>query len=586
VRLGVRLQIFLAFTTLLILGGVGAGILMFRWLSEEMEDVVASRCAALSGNLATWCEDAVLTEDRVGLNGLVRATKASNEEIVYIYILDPRGRLLAHSFDGRFSSELQSATAGRPRMILSTEAGSVLDVRAGILQGRGGEVHVGYSRRRMLRGVRRLKMMVWLISIPVLLLGTMAIVIMSGYLARPARELTEAARRLGSGDLDARVSERFRGEMGTLSVAFNQMAANLQRQAGELRFLNEYNQNLVDNLGMGVYVLDKDFTVQYANRELTREFGEIEGRRCHEALCGSAEPCEGCIAVSSRESNVVQRRTCNLPNGHWVEQTAIPLADADGSDSTIVTRRDITEDVRIREQITQHEKLAAVGQLAAVVAHEVNNPLDGMHSLVRLAVDDPGLSSDSARHLRMVDDGLSRLEMIVRRLLTFTADQAEPTLSTTIEEQLDRALQFVGTRLESCGVDVRLQFEPDPAPVIVDPNRFPQVVVNLLLNAADAMPEGGTLTVRGERLNSSVCVTFEDEGTGVPEDMRESIFEPFFTTKEPGRGTGLGLAISQRIVEGHGGTLTVKEPQGGGAAFVICLPADRTDGISPGEDPE
>jgi signal transduction histidine kinase len=108
--------------------------------------------------------------------------------------------------------------------------------------------------------------------------------------------------------------------------------------------------------------------------------------------------------------------------------------------------------------------------------------------------------------------------------------------------------------------------------VRISPNRFPQLVVNLLLNAADVMPDGGALAIGTTRSNGGVRLAFEDEGPGVPLEDRERIFQPFYTTKDPGKGTGLGLAVSRRIAEEHGGGLTVRDAEGGGAAFDLWLP--------------
>jgi len=571
-RFGYRLRLTLAFAGLLLLGGTAATLVLAGRLTAELEGVVLRQASALARNLSLWGEEAVLTSDRVELARLVESMTASNDEVAYVYVEDARGRVLAHSFTAGFPAALREATTGRDRTLLRTELGSVLDVRAPVAKGRGGEFHVGYSRGRVLASVSYLKRLVWLIAIPIMALGILAIWIVSTYLTRPALKLAEVVRRFGSGDLRARVSEPFPGEFGTLGRAFNTMADNLEQQSEELRYLTAYNQNLIDNLGMGLYVVDGNLRVEYANDEIRREVGEVTGKDCREALCaGCALPAD-CAVLMAGETGQVQTRTCSRPEGAWIEQTAIPIRGGDGSPALIVTRRNITEAVQLRERMTQHEKLAAVGELAAVVAHEVNNPLDGMHALVQLVLGHPELPEPARRHLRMVDTGLSRMEMIVRRLLTFTADAAEPSERGTLPEQVERALAFVGQRLEAGGVEVVTDFEDGGTPVWIDPNTLPQVPINLALNAADAMPEGGRLEISTRRADGGVRLSFADEGPGVPEELRERVFRPFFTTKGQGKGTGLGLAISRRIVEGHGGTLTIRAGLKRGAVFELWLP--------------
>jgi signal transduction histidine kinase len=580
VKLSIRLQLLLGFLALLVIGGGSATLLLSRWLASDLTDEVIRRARDLAESLAIWSEEDVLTESRVEMNRLVTDVKASNSDVAYVFIQDPHLRVMAHSFRNGFPEDLVRVTEGRDTTLLETENGPIRDICAPILDGRGGHVHLGYSERGILFSVKRLKRVIWLITVGIFAAGAVAILALSGFLTRPLARLTSAMQRFGSGDLGARAPAPQVGEIGALAAAFNTMAGNLERQAGQLRYLTEYNQNLIDNLGVGIYVVDRDLRVQYANRQLVEEVGEVKGHNCHDVICRQTRPCMACVAIRTRDQGTVQRQTCQLPDGRFLEQTAIPVRDVDGSMATVVTRRDITEDVRLREQMTQHEKLAAVGELSAVVAHEVNNPLDGMHSLVRPVLDGPEVSEESRRHLGMVDDGLTRLEIIVRRLLTFTADEAEPSTVSTVDEQLERALEFTGRRLENCGVEVRQQLEVGHVPIRVDPNRLPQVFVNLLLNAADSMPEGGRLTITGRPEDGGVCIAFEDEGPGVPAELRERIFQPFFTTKGSGKGTGLGLAVSRRIIEGHGGTLSVWDAERGGARFEVRLRSEP-DGESP-----
>ncbi len=226
---------------------------------------------------------------------------------------------------------------------------------------------------------------------------------------------------------------------------------------------------------------------------------------------------------------------------------------------------------RSQNQLIQAEKMAAVGRLAASLAHEINNPLQAIQNSLHLALH-PGLDEVKRREfLEMAQQEVARLVQIVRRMLDFyrPSSAMQPL---DVNRPVDDALAIAGKRLQQSRVEVVARLAPNLVPVRGAPNQLTQVFLNIIINAVDAMPNGGTLWVgtayHAER--KQVVVAFRDSGPGIAPEMREHMFEPFHTSKST--GTGLGLAISYGIIERHGGAIEVESPPGGGTTFIVRLP--------------
>lgn len=243
------------------------------------------------------------------------------------------------------------------------------------------------------------------------------------------------------------------------------------------------------------------------------------------------------------------------------------------------------EEERLNEELRRRERLAFLGELAASVAHEVNNPLDGVQNCVRIlrrSRDDP---QRSEQMLHLIDGGLKRIEIIVRRLLTLARENVIRADRVRLALIVDGAVASLRDKLQAGGISVTTRRETTDDLARVDAPLMEQVLINLITNAADSMPGGGdlTLTVRreagatppgSERSGGGVlCIDVADTGTGIAPEVLPHIFEPFYTTKKGGRGTGLGLAIAARIVDAHQGAIHVADRPSGGTLFTVRLPA-------------
>ncbi|MBN2022146.1 MAG: PhnD/SsuA/transferrin family substrate-binding protein [Pirellulales bacterium] len=235
------------------------------------------------------------------------------------------------------------------------------------------------------------------------------------------------------------------------------------------------------------------------------------------------------------------------------------------------------EGLRRSEQLrATSEKLAAVGRLAAGVAHEINNPLTGVLTFGHLLAERPNLTDQDRRDLDVVIRETTRAGDIVRNLLDFARERPVERRPVAIHDVIRRAVRLLHGQKAFGRIALVERFAESLPEVEGDENQLQQVVLNLLLNACAAMPRGGTLAVGTAARDGNVLVTVADTGTGIKPEYIPRIFEPFFTTQEIGKGTGLGLSVSYGIVQQHGGTIEVESTEGKGTTFTILLPGKST----------
>jgi two-component system NtrC family sensor kinase len=227
-------------------------------------------------------------------------------------------------------------------------------------------------------------------------------------------------------------------------------------------------------------------------------------------------------------------------------------------------------------QLLQSAKLAAVGELAASIAHEINNPLYAARNSLYLVAQDLPENGTQRQFLTIAQDELARIGKIIERMRDFYRPSRQELALTDLGHLIAETIDLVQTHLRHGNVRVELRLAPALPPVVAHADQLRQVFLNLILNACDAMPQGGTLTITSAMLPSDdegparVQVEIEDTGEGVPADHLPHLFEPFYTTKP--QGTGLGLAISAHIITHHGGTIKVDSKLGEGTVFTVALP--------------
>ncbi len=376
-----------------------------------------------------------------------------------------------------------------------------------------------------------------------------------------------------------------------------------ERKAAELRFteLARQHQLILESAGEGIYGLDMEGKTTFVNPAVANMIGydidELIGKPQH-SLChhsrsdGSPYPQEECPIYAALKDGRVHRVDSEV---FWrkdgtsfpVSYTSTPIRDRDALlIGAVVTFRDVTEQRRLAEQLRQSAKMDAVGQLAGGVAHDFNNLLTIICAYAQVLSTRPGLDEQIRGHVGEINAAAQRAAGLTSQLLTFS--RQEITQPSDID--LNAAVRTCTNMLQRIlGEDVALETKlvPTTGLVRIDPVQLEQVIMNLVINARDAMPEGGTLTIEtaaaelpsdGPGHNSptgraAVQLAVRDTGHGMDEQTRSRIFEPFFTTKERGKGTGLGLATVYGIVMENNGTIAVESTMGEGTCFIIQFPS-------------
>jgi signal transduction histidine kinase len=230
------------------------------------------------------------------------------------------------------------------------------------------------------------------------------------------------------------------------------------------------------------------------------------------------------------------------------------------------------EERKLHAQLRHADRLATIGQLASGVAHELNEPLANILGFAQLAGKCPDLPEQAGQDIEKIVKASLHAREIVRKLLLFSRQMPTRKEKTNINDLIKEGLYFLQSRCIKEGIELNYLLPEHPPEITVDPSQLKQVIVNLVVNAIQAMPEGGKLDIRTRTRGDHISIFVEDTGVGMSKEILKQIFLPFFTTKDVGEGTGLGLSVVHGIVTSHGGTIKVDSTVGLGTTFEIILP--------------
>ncbi|MDH4349915.1 MAG: ATP-binding protein [Gemmatimonadota bacterium] len=367
------------------------------------------------------------------------------------------------------------------------------------------------------------------------------------------------------------------------------LAGQVALRTREIDAQRRLTSRIIDSLPVGLYVIDRDYRIQAWNRK--RETGTqgvardtALGRPVFDVLHRQPrdlikEEFDRVFATGGIEEMEIQTEGPAGPR--YYRLSKIPMRLDDQQVTHVITiGEDITQSKLGQQQIAQTEKLAAVGQLAAGVMHEINNPLATIGACVEALnsrLDELPLAPQAAvaEYLEIIQSELTRCKSIVDGLLDFSRPKARAKYPVPINQVVEDALFLLRYHDRFKRIDVKRRLTEDLPPVEANSEQLVQAFLDLMLNAIDAMDGRGTLTVSTRRHRSSgeeVVVEIRDTGMGIPREDIGKIFEPFFTTKAPGQGTGLGLSITYAIVEHHRGRILVDSQLGSGSTFRVILP--------------
>ena len=355
----------------------------------------------------------------------------------------------------------------------------------------------------------------------------------------------------------------------------------LRMKADELDHMREFSENILESLNDGLAVINRDDRIVRWNRRLEELYGvrheDAVGRRLDEVFSAGFFEVLRSARHDSSEGEAFYRVpliTRQAPARRLLVNVATtPLRESDGRIAgTILIIEDISSRVQLEEQLQISEKMASIGLLAAGVAHEVNTPLTGISSFTQMLLHNAAPDDPKTKVLEKIERQTFRAAKIVNGLLNLARPAQTDTGAVEVNAVINDVLSLLEHQFRTGRIQVRKELAA-VAPIVQGIEyKLQQVFLNLFLNARDAMPRGGWLTIATRIVGDDAVVEISDTGSGIPADQMSRIYDPFYTTKELGKGTGLGLSITYGIVQEHGGSITCDSIVGQGTRFALTLP--------------
>src|SRR5579862_2469114 len=356
---------------------------------------------------------------------------------------------------------------------------------------------------------------------------------------------------------------------------------SLEQKAMQIERLKDFSENIVESLNIGVLTVDLEDCIESWNPQLEGLLGtprqDAIRKRLQEVLPTDLAAEIAARAAGDHVSGIYKFRLNTGAGSQLVVNASIaPLVGKNGARlGRLILLDDITQRVRLEEQMVQTEKLTSLGLLAAGVAHEVNTPLAVISNYIQMLAKQIPSDDPRQKTIERIVKQTFRASEIVNNLLNFSRTGAAEFVELDVNNVLEETLTLVQHPFKTAQVKVIKNYTQELPAVLGSITRLQQVFLNLFMNARDAMPSGGMLEVRTGAHNGSVEIEVTDTGAGIPPEHLHRIFDPFFTTKASGRGTGLGLSVSYGIIKEHAGKVDVRSTPGKGTSFRLEFPVAR-----------
>jgi len=434
-------------------------------------------------------------------------------------------------------------------------------------------------------------------AIAAVFLAVLTSMAMARRLSRPLSEFSSRAKVVASGNYDFSLAEPRSYEVAELAASFKKMTKAVRERENELRESEEKYRLVVENASDAILV-GQDGVIKFINRKAEEMTGRSREYLASHPFSQMIHPEERDLVLDRYNARLAGQESSESatvriigPGGEttWVLLSEV-LIEWDGRPATLNFIRDISEQKNLEQQALQAQKLESIGTLAGGIAHDFNNLLQAIQGYAELCLLGAGEEGTLREDLQEIVQSAQRGGELTRQLLLFSRKVESRRRPMEINEAVERTTKILERILpKMVTVDTRL--DPDTEKVNADPSQIEQVLMNLAVNARDAMPEGGRLSFAAVNLSLAepkaehpgvepgeyVLLTVSDTGVGVEEEDLKHIFEPFFTTKETGQGTGLGLAMVYGIVRNHHGYIDCESRPGEGTTFRIYLPVIETE---------
>jgi len=596
-----RLTLLFGITIVLVVALVGS--LVSRQMTREMFQQAKRAGVALAGSIAASASNDFYNYNYVALEQ--KAEEAVRDpEIAYIVLYDKEGAVAAYSGQGRPdtgeslpSLDPGDLAAGETSLKVGLMAGDDrrgFDILAPVTMpgsgARWGAVRLGLRLEGIYAQIERTRLFIFMLGLAGVLAGWLLAALFTRRITIPLNRLVNAAVNVSEGTYEVDLDIRTGDEVQDLADNFQQMASRikegrdaLEARLVEIRELKHFSDLIILSMTSGLMTLDPAGKIVTFNRKaeeiLSVNASEVVGRAPDE-VWGETSEISGMVRRGFAAGKAVPGREVELTGGGAlliVEITTAPIAEADGMTmGLLVLIDDLTDKKVLEERIRRADRLAAMGTLAAGLAHEIKNPLTAVRAFVQMFPDKFEKEEFRDKFNRIVPRELDRVNELLEDLLDLVRKPRLKISNLVVYDAVDHVLESLEPEIERRKIEVRCLGREGGHRVLADESYLVRAVHNVVLNAIQAMPSGGDLTIRSgvkvqENGKQVAEITVMDTGPGIPAEQVNDIFNPFFTSKE--KGTGLGLAVTNKIIEDQGGSIQVRSERASGTVFTISLPS-------------
>jgi PAS domain S-box-containing protein len=609
----IRLKLTVFVILLLIFTALAFSIVTVKIMNKTILNEIIKRAETSSKSAAAVAAYSLVSGDSLGMDHIIFKGKSSNNDVEYMAIVDKKMRILAHS-DIKKRGEVLKEAEGRVfkndgdgtivREIPFSED-KIFEICTPILfKGKSlGSVLVGVNKSVLLNAESFARKRIFWVCASILLVAVIGVVGISILITRSIQELASGVEQLEQGKWGRSLRVYSRDELGKLTESFNKMSRTIMEQQEEVFKYTRQLQTLSENAPFGMVMIDKDGTFKYINPKFRELFGydlnDVPNGKTwfrkaypdptyrHHVISTWIDDLEGFKSGEKRPRTFTV--TCKGGTEKIINFIPVQLETR----QNLIACEDITELKRaeeekavLQEQLRQSQKVEAIGRLAGGIAHDFNNLLTVIKGYSQLSSFELKEGDPLSVNIDEIQNAAERAASLTRQLLAFSRRQVMEMRVLDLNTLL-RDLEKMLRRVIGEDIEMVIQLGENLGRVRADVGQIEQVIMNLAVNAKDAMPSGGKLTIEtaNVELDESyarshvdvrhgryVMFSVSDTGVGMTPEVRERIFEPFFTTKERGKGTGLGLSTTYGIVKQSEGHIWVYSVQGKGTTFKIYLP--------------
>jgi PAS domain S-box-containing protein len=610
ISLRYRFILISSFLLILLFGTLGSILITHQSLT--IRNQLERRGLAISRSLAATSKASLATYNYIALEQTANQTQKDDADIVYVIVHDKEGRVAGYSgradLQGTFlEDEISRRALSAEQPLTQTtnrdlEAMSVMDIAVPVFipgsEHRWGTIRVAVTLEPMFQQIRQTQLIIVGIGCVALMLG----IVLSSYAARritrPLGTLVDATIEAAQGNLSQNIDVETGDEVEILASNFSTMMREilaqkqqLELQLSEIKHLQLYTEKLLSTMSDGLLSVGREGNIAAINPAARRMLGMSDQEEKDDSVSVVLQHVPVLLSYvdgvlhDSQGGTQQELRISHGGEDQILLANSSLLKDGAGRPLEVITNlHDITELKRLEAHVRQTERLAALGTLAAGMAHEIRNPLSAIKTFVQLLPRKVSKPEFLEKFQRTVPRELERINRLIDDLLELSRTPKYHFDILDLHGLLEQTVEFFEGELHMNEINCVTNLSPDLPPILGDSDQLVKALYNLFRNAIQAMPQGGRLTLTGRlEINAGlnkplsshqdgwVHLTFADTGVGISSETAKSIFNPFFTTKD--RGTGLGLAITHKVITEHGGHIEVVSRVGEGSSFSLYLPA-------------